>query len=254
MAKVPFTINAKATGTNQVKGLTKSIVAAQLATQAIIAVGKKLIEVGKQSIEAFKKQEQAEAKLQAAVGGNIQEFKDFAAEMQRVTTVGDETTLEILQLASSMGVANDSLTEVAQNTIALSKSLGVSEKQAVKFAAAIESGNTTMLNRYIPALQTATTEAEKQTLFATDSSCLSLSCLSSFSLASRFRDDCSVDSATTVVAVSRLLESFSSLVAFWDFRPSVLVRVYNVLPEKRFSSVRSLFRYNGRQIRFPGQK
>ena len=125
MAKVTYDITANDKASPKLKGLTKSLIGAQLATAAIIAGTKKLIAVGKQAVENFKKQELAEAKLQAAVGGNIDDLKKFASEMQNVTTVGDETTLEILQLASSMGTARDSLAEVAEGSIGLAKSLAL---------------------------------------------------------------------------------------------------------------------------------
>jgi hypothetical protein len=164
MPNVNVDIKARDQASGKIKGLTSSIMTAQLATQAITAAARKLVEVGKKAVETFKAQEQAESRLAAALGTGIQQFKDFASEMQASTTIGDETTLGVLQLASSMGVANDRLTEAATAAIGLSKALGISEKSAVKMVAAYEAGNTTLLNRYIPALKEASTEGEKQAL------------------------------------------------------------------------------------------
>lgn len=161
MPETTLKINARDNASKKIKKVSNVAKAAMVA--AAVAIGVATVAV-KQSVEAFKKQEQAVAKLQAAVGGNTADLERFASQMQKITTVGDEVTLKTLQLASSMGVARDRLTEVGKNSIALSKSLDVSSQTAVKFAAAIESGNTTLLTRYIPALKDAKTQAEKNAI------------------------------------------------------------------------------------------
>jgi len=69
----------------------------------------KIIRFASESIKAFDKQIQAEKKLEAAIRANgkatnivLSDYKNFASQLQNVTTVGDETTLELLQLAESM--------------------------------------------------------------------------------------------------------------------------------------------------------
>jgi len=112
------------------------------------------------SVKAFDTQIKAEMRLAAALraGGeevqnNLASFKEFATNLQEITTVGDESTLGMLQVAKSMGLTNEQAKRAAKNSIALSKSMGMSEKSAIRYTAALESGESTMLARYIPALR-----------------------------------------------------------------------------------------------------
>jgi hypothetical protein len=115
---------------------------------------------GAVSVNAFTKQEDAERKLAAAIattGGevdkNMARFKAFASELQSVTRVGDETTLQLLQVATAQGLTADSAERAARNAIAMESAFGVSASSAIRMTAALESGDATMLKRYIPALK-----------------------------------------------------------------------------------------------------
>lgn len=105
-------------------------------------------------------QAQAERQLAASLeasGGAVEErlagFKEFASQLQRITTVGDETTLQNLQVAKSMGLTDAQAKSAAQNAVALAKAFGINESSAIRYTAALEQGDTTMLNRYIPTLR-----------------------------------------------------------------------------------------------------
>src|SRR3990167_8751559 len=122
-----------------------------------VAITAPLVALGALSVAAFAEEAEATAKLKAAlqasgqeVDKNLKGFKKFAAEMQNVSTVGDETTLRLLQMATSMGLSSENSKRAAKNAIALSKALGVDEEAALKMAAALERGNTTMLSRVLP--------------------------------------------------------------------------------------------------------
>jgi len=112
------------------------------------------------STRAFTKQEDAERKLAAAIGAtggavdsNMKRFKAFASEMQRLTVVGDETVLSLLQIATAQGLSAESSERAAKNAIALQSAFGVGAESAIRMTAALEQGDATMLRRYIPALR-----------------------------------------------------------------------------------------------------
>ena len=120
------------------------------------------------SIEAFGRQEMAVQKLSAAVrsnGGNVSEvlpiMRQFASEIQRITTYGDEQVLAMQAMASSMGVSSDQMQGVIRSAIGLASALNMDVMTAVKAASAAVQGKTGALQEYIPALSKCKTEEEK---------------------------------------------------------------------------------------------
>lgn len=120
------------------------------------------------SIEAFGKQEMAVQKLTAAIranGGNVSEvvpiMREFASEIQRITTYGDEQVLAMQAMASSMGVSSDQMQGVIRSAIGLASALNMDVMTAIKAASAAVQGKTTALQEYIPSLSKCKTEAEK---------------------------------------------------------------------------------------------
>ena len=120
------------------------------------------------SIEAFGRQEMAVQKLTAAIranGGNVSEvvpiMREFASEIQRITTYGDEQVLAMQAMASSMGVSSDQMQGVIRSAIGLASALNMDVMTAVKAASAAVQGKTTALQEYIPSLSKCKTEAEK---------------------------------------------------------------------------------------------
>jgi len=164
MPDVQIDINGKDNASPAIKSVTGSIIKGQIAVELIKQATKALINVTKESIEAFRVQEQAEAKLQAATGQNISEFKKFASSMQAVTTIGDEAILQAQTLASAMGVQNNEINKTTQGAIGLSKAFGMDLSGAMKLSVQATEGNYTALARYIPALKTATSDGEKQAI------------------------------------------------------------------------------------------
>lgn len=118
-------------------------------------------------ITAFAEQEKAVLDLTAALklqGAETEslmpELKTFASELQALTNVGDEATLATMKQLTLLGVQQDELKGATQAVIGL-KEAGMSEAAATKALALAREGDFTALQRYIPALKTATTQAEK---------------------------------------------------------------------------------------------
>ena len=120
------------------------------------------------AVRAFGQQEDAERRLRAALQANGREveglfnrYNQFAQEMQRTTVIGDETTLAMLQQAESLGLTADSAERAVKNSIAMQSAFGVNAESAIRYTAALEQGNATMLTRYIPTLRDIEDESER---------------------------------------------------------------------------------------------
>jgi len=117
---------------------------------------------------AYARQEEVTARLNQQLrtqgiysDGLSRSLQKIASNIQRVTTVGDEDTLAMMQLGLSMGVTADKMEEATKQAIGLSKAYGVDMNSAMKMVALAGQGEYTMLQRYIPQLRSMTTEAEK---------------------------------------------------------------------------------------------
>lgn len=134
--------------------------AARLATQLPSALSK--------SIQAFGQQEMAVQKLAAAVranGGNVSEvlpiMRQFASDIQAITTYGDEQVHSMMAMATSMGVNSAQMQGVIKSAIGLAEALNMDVMTAIKASSAAVQGKTTMLQEYIPSLAKCKTEEEK---------------------------------------------------------------------------------------------
>jgi len=134
---------------------------------AFAAVGGALRAIGK----AYSEQENADKRLKSAfdaVGESgaraVAYWGAWATAVQRSTTFGDEEIMNLVSLAKVMGVANDKIAESTKGAIGLSTSLGIDLNSSMKMVALATQGEYTMLQRYIPALRAATTDAEKATI------------------------------------------------------------------------------------------
>ena len=117
--------------------------------------------------KAYDTQIKAEKLLGAAIQSNggdreraLADYKEWASEMQRISTVGDESTLRLLQIAESMGVTGENAKMAAKEAISLGKAMGMSEQSAIRYTVALQQGNATMLKRYLPSLYEVDSEAE----------------------------------------------------------------------------------------------
>ena len=120
------------------------------------------------TIQAFGQQEMVLQKLSAAVranGGNVSEvlpiMRQFASDIQAITTYGDEQVHSMMAMATSMGVTAGQMDGVMRSAIGLSTALGMDITTATKAAASAIQGKTGMLQEYIPALAKCKTEEEK---------------------------------------------------------------------------------------------
>lgn len=127
--------------------------------------------MGATSLAAFDKQMQAEQKLSAQLRKNGKDvdatmnlYKTYASNLQKITTVGDETSLGLMQLAESMKSPNT--LEATKGAIGLSKALGINLQSALKMVVLAQNGEYTMLNRYVPSLRLANTEVKKAAIMS----------------------------------------------------------------------------------------
>lgn len=147
----------------------------QIQVGAQVNIGAKLLNtltrapaIIQSSIDAYARQESAEANLAAAIratgasaGSTTEALKALAGNLQRITTYGDETTLEMQALAVSLGVPTEKMQDCIEGAIGLSKALKIELKQATIISAQVLQGKTEKLNEYLPALKNAETNAEK---------------------------------------------------------------------------------------------
>ena len=165
MAKVKLEIEGKDKGASSaVKGVTGSIIKASLVIEGLKIATKALIDIGKKSIEALKKQEQIIAKLNVQTNGNAESIQKWTAEIQNVTTIGDEASQTIASLGLSMGITQDKIEKATQGAIGLAEAYGIDLNTAMKMTAQANEGQYTMLARYIPELRNATSDAEKMAI------------------------------------------------------------------------------------------
>ena len=132
----------------------------QTGTIMSVALTAPLAILGGVALKSFDTQVKAEAKLRAALAANgeqvekvFKDYKQWASEIQNVSTIGDETTLGMLQLAQSMGLTGENAKTAVKEAIAMSRALGINEQSAIKMTAALAQGDATMLKRYLPSLR-----------------------------------------------------------------------------------------------------
>lgn len=123
------------------------------------------------AIEAFGQQEASVMKLAAAIrsqGGNVSEvlpiMQQFAAEMQSITTYGDEQVLAMQSVATAMGVSADQMNLCIQGAIGLTNVYGIGLNEAIRASASVVQGKTEKLNELIPALSKCQSETQRYAL------------------------------------------------------------------------------------------
>ncbi len=133
-----------------------------------------LVKIGKESEKAFQVQEDAIVGLNAALQATgqftetaSQDIQNYASELQGLTRVGDETTLSLIQTAINMGLTADEAKNAAKQAIGMSEAYGVGLDTALRGVANSTLGNFDALTRYLPAIKTATTDAEKAAIVQT---------------------------------------------------------------------------------------
>ena len=150
--------------TDSKKAFRTAAVGAAAAAAALAVI----VKAARECEEAFFKQEKAVKLLESALWSTGQytetasaDLQNFASELQKVTTVGDEASLELMQFAISAGATADEAKEATRQAIGMSKAFGVDLNTAVRATTLAQQGNYTQLARYIPSIRSANTEAEK---------------------------------------------------------------------------------------------
>lgn len=138
-----------------------------VAVAAITAVGAALGKL----IKISNAQEDAERDIGAALRAHGDEaekllpvLKKQASAIQDLTRYGDEQNLQTMATLRNLGVQADALGVATKQSIGLAKALGLDANAAAKYTALARQGEFTILQRYVPALRSATSEAEKQAI------------------------------------------------------------------------------------------
>jgi hypothetical protein len=158
-------------GTSKTAGKLKDVLKTLAGPIAIGAVIAGVVKLGKESEQAFQVQEEAIAGLNAALKATgqfteaaSQDIQEYAAELQELTVVGDEATIAMVQTAINMGLTADEAKKAAKQAIGMSEAYGVGLQTALRGTANAALGNFDALTRYLPAIKTVTTAAEKQAI------------------------------------------------------------------------------------------
>ncbi|MEW6095711.1 MAG: hypothetical protein AB1567_04180 [bacterium] len=123
------------------------------------------------AIKSASEQEKAEMALASALkvhGDNvarlIPQYRDFASAVQRRTIVGDEEVLQLMALLRNYGVMPQQMKLATEGVIGLAKALDMDTQSSARYVAMALQGEYTILQRYLPALRTATTDTEKHNI------------------------------------------------------------------------------------------
>jgi hypothetical protein len=107
------------------------------------------------AVRAFIQEEDAIAAMTAALArqgkasdDNIRALKEYAAELQRSTTIGDEAALAAMAMAMNLGVSQDRIQEVTTAAVGLSRIIKKDLNTAMMLMARASKGQTQMLSRY----------------------------------------------------------------------------------------------------------
>ena len=164
--------NAVAAGLAKAGSMFKSFAGSVAKVGKTIALGMaaataSVVAFSVKALSAYAEQQKAEMALAGSLRAYgesadavMPKLKEIAAQIQDETGAADESTLAGMAKIRMLGVQTDKLEEAAKASLAL-KSIGIEEAAAQRYVALAMQGNYTMLQRYIPALRTATDEADK---------------------------------------------------------------------------------------------
>lgn len=88
----------------------------------------------------------------------VADYQDFASEMQKVTTMGDDAVLSLIQQAENFGLTGEAAKRATQNVIG-AQAAGI--PASIRMMAMLEQGNTQMLGRILPGLRGIKDESER---------------------------------------------------------------------------------------------
>jgi hypothetical protein len=100
----------------------------------------------------------------AAVDVESKRLQAFASDMQKLTGIGDESTIAMMQRAAMMGVATDQLDDMAKAGIGLGEVMGTSAESGMESMRRATEGNFQQFERTFPAMRQMATDEEKLAL------------------------------------------------------------------------------------------
>lgn len=169
-------VNKKLKGIGQVgvgaaKGISVGFIAAAAAVAGVMAATRGLKRAFDAAVGATSVQEEAINSLNAALeshgnatGTASQAIQDYAAELQKVTTIGDEVTIGIAsQIEAMTGLAEEGLLRATQAAIQLSKAFKIDLKAAASLVGKELTSTTSALTRYGIQIDKTGTQQEQLT-------------------------------------------------------------------------------------------
>lgn len=112
-------------------------------------------------VNASMQQEDAERALMAATGGRIDQFKMYAAEMQRQTVYGDELILQQMAYGTNLGITTNKLQDATKAAIGLAAKYRLDLASSMMLVGRASQGQTSMLTRYGIVMDESLTAQEK---------------------------------------------------------------------------------------------
>ena len=114
----------------------------------------------KSSIAKFEEQANAEKRLEEAVGGNINAFKEQASALQTVTTFGDEATLSAQAQLKTLGLTEEQVLRLTPLVLDLSARSGKDLNRSTKEVVSSLSTGSSTLEKYGVELETTASLTE----------------------------------------------------------------------------------------------
>lgn len=155
-----------------VKGLSSGLGALAKKALPVAAVAASIKKVASELLktaEVYKKQAKAEIQLETAARNNpyldtssVQKLKNYASELQKISTVGDEELLPFMAQLASSGRTQAEIQDIMRAALDASASGAVELGTAVRSLNQSYEGNVGALGRVLPSLKNLTAEELKQ--------------------------------------------------------------------------------------------
>lgn len=138
------------------------------AAVAAIAVAKKYCEAIRETAEAYKVQERAEQSLAVAAKNNpyindenVKALKDYASELQKISNIGDEVSIQLMTQLVSNGRTQEEIQKIMSAAADYAAATQTDIKSAVQTLNATYSGMSGTLGRQIDGIKDLTEEELK---------------------------------------------------------------------------------------------
>lgn len=158
---VTLSIGVDASAVNKSLNNLKSTLLKVGAAAAAAFAGKKVIDAAVTQEKAINALNQALIRTGDYSKETSEDMQRFASELQDVTTIGDEATLELLALAKSFGVSNEEAKKLVTTAADASVALGVDARTALEQLGGTLSGTQGRLAKFVPEVKELGIEALK---------------------------------------------------------------------------------------------